>query len=71
MQKSILGWRNRYSGEEGFVKSVSLKKGYFENTFNKSNAKSYVNEGLVRKDLNILNTIGETQNNDFFLIPMA
>ena len=28
----LLKWRNKFSGEEGFVKSVSKANGYFINT---------------------------------------
>ena len=64
--KQILCWKNRFSGEEGFVKTVSRKKGYFEATKDKSDAKAYVNVGFVNKDMQFLDEIGETKNNEFF-----
>ena len=60
-----LKWRNRYSGETGYVKSVSLAKGYFINTFDKSEAKQYISDKMISNDLDILLKIGEMDNNDF------
>lgn len=60
-----LKWRNRYSGETGYVKSVSLAKGYFINTFDKSEAKQYRSDKMISNDLDILLKIGEMDNNDF------
>lgn len=64
--KVNLKWRNKYSGEEGYVKRTSVNCGYFENTFNKSEAKKYVNTPSVDKELEFLKEIGETANNEFF-----
>ena len=69
--KSILCWRNRFSGEEGYVLSVSPKKGYFESTKDRTKAKVYVNNGLFQKDMLFLNSIGETNQNEFYLIQIA
>ncbi len=63
-----LQWRNKLSGETGYVKSVSVKKGYFENTFNKAEAKNYANEGFAKADLKKLESFGEFENNDFTII---
>ena len=64
--KVVLKWRNKFSGEEGYVKSVSVAKGYFINTFNKYDAKTYVTPKAVDNDLQKLNSLGEMLNNDFF-----
>ena len=66
MQKQILCWKNRFSGEQGYVKSVSRKKGYFENTFDAKEAKSYMAQSVADKDLEFMEEIGETANNEFF-----
>ena len=66
-QLQILCWRNKFSGEEGFVKTVSRKKGYFESTYDKSEARSYLTPSLAEKDIEYLGQIGETNNNDFFI----
>lgn len=65
-KKTVLKWKNRYSGEQGYVQSVSVKKGYFTNTFNKDEAKTYTSDSLVSKDLDILRGFGEMENNDFY-----
>ena len=41
-------WKNKWSGETGFVKKVHTKEGYFENTFDKSEAKIF-SPRLVKK----------------------
>lgn len=64
----LLKWRNKFSGEEGFVKSVSKANGYFINTWDARYAKVYKGEKTLAKDLETLNMIGETKNNDFFTV---
>lgn len=64
--KLNLKWRNKFSGEEGYVASVSKAKGYFVNTFDKAEAKKYASETMVQKDLVTLEAVGETENNVFF-----
>ena len=66
MPKSNLKWRNRYSQEEGYVQSISQKKGCFINTFEKPKAKKYSSEKAIEKDIEFLKSIGEMTNNDFF-----
>jgi hypothetical protein len=34
----IIRWTNKFSGEQGFVRKINHKDGYFENTFDKSEA---------------------------------
>lgn len=31
MSRKVLKWTNKYSGETGYVRTVSKKKGYFTN----------------------------------------
>lgn len=64
--KVNLKWRNRFSGEEGYVASVSKAKGYFINTFDKAQAKKYASEASTQKDLVTLEALGEFENNVFF-----
>ncbi len=63
--KVNLKWRNKFSGEEGYVASVSNAKGYFINTFDKAEAKKYASEAATRKDLASLEAFGEFENNEF------
>lgn len=39
--KVKIRWTNKYSGEQGYVKCIKKSAGYFENTFDKAEAKSY------------------------------
>lgn len=64
----ILKWHNKFSGEEGFVKSVSKAKGYFINTYNSNEAKKYNGPKQIDNDIDFLRTIGELNNNDFELV---
>lgn len=64
--KLNLKWKNKFSGEEGYVASVSKAKGYFINTFDKTGAKKYANEAAVQKDLKLLEALGEFVNNEFY-----
>ncbi|MBR3761660.1 MAG: hypothetical protein IKK59_02845 [Lachnospiraceae bacterium] len=63
--KLNLKWRNKFSGEEGYVASVSKAKGYFINTFDKAEAKKYASEAAAQKDLATLEALGEFVNNEF------
>ncbi len=63
--KVNLKWRNKFSGEEGYVASVSKAKGYFVNTFDKAEAKKYASEAAAQKDLATLEALGEFVNNEF------
>ena len=60
-------WVNKFSKEEGFVKSISRTKGYFENTFNYDEAKHF-SDVEANKALKILVDIGEADNNDFVIV---
>lgn len=67
MAKVNLKWKNKFSGEEGYVKSVSYKNGYFENTFAKEEAKKYAGKKSLEKELAFLEAIGETVSNEFVI----
>ena len=34
-------WTNKWSGEEGFVKCINSKEKFFENTYDKTEAKDF------------------------------
>jgi hypothetical protein len=69
--KTVLTWKNRLSGETGYVKTVSKKNGYFINTFNAVEAKSYRSNNDVMKDLEFLREIGEFDRNIFSSMHIA
>ena len=63
----IIKWTNKFSGETGFVASVSTKNQCFVNTFDQESAKKYSEKsiaGIMKK----LEDYHETDNNDFELI---
>lgn len=63
----VLEWKNKYSGETGFVKNVVTKEKHFVNTFDKSEAKQYKTESTAKRALNMLDSFGETQNNHIMI----
>lgn len=66
-KKRVVKWRNKFSGEEGYVQSVSVAKGYFTATNNYIEAKAYRSEADVKRDFEILDSFGEWNQNDFFV----
>lgn len=63
--KRVLKWTNKYSGETGYVGTVSKKKGYFTNEPDILRAKRYVTDAAINNDLEALKSFGEFENNDF------
>ena len=61
----IIKWTNKFSGESGYVKSISVKGKHFNNTYNKDEARVFTSKGRLTAALNQLKSFGETQNNDF------
>ncbi len=68
MKGVVIKWRNRWSGEEGYVQSISTKKGHFVNTYNIKDAHRYERKCTISNALNALQAMGETKNNDFFTV---
>jgi len=64
----IIKWTNKYSGETGFVKSVSDKEEHFINTFDKKSAKTYKSESAAKRVITKLASYGEADANDFSII---
>lgn len=67
-QRVNVRWRNRLSGETGYVKSVRAKLGHFENTWEQTEAKKYISEKAANNDIVLLNEIGEGKDNDFEIV---
>lgn len=68
MRKYIICWRNKWSGDEGFVKQIRQSSGYFINTFDKEEARRYRTSNEAQKAIDVLMSYGEGQNNDFFVV---
>ena len=68
MSSAVIKWRNRYSGEEGYVQSVSFKHKHFVNTFDIRKAHRYERKCCVSNSLNALKAMGEAEHNDFFVV---
>ena len=60
----VLKWTNKYSGDTGYVASLSAKEKCFINTFSKEEAKRY-SEKAVKGIMTKLESYHETDNNDF------
>ncbi len=63
--RRVLKWTNKYSGETGYVGTVSKKKGYFTNEPDMLKAKKYVTDMAINNDLETLKLFGEFENNNF------
>ena len=64
----VIMWKNRYSGETGYVKRVCSNEKCFENTYDKSEAKEYGSIAAARGIITKLNSYGEGENNVFLII---
>lgn len=65
---SVIMWRNKFSGETGYVKSIKPKAGHFVNTYEQSEAKKYKDAKSIDRALDVLVAIGEGNNNYFEVI---
>ena len=66
----VIKWTNKFSNEEGYVKSVTKTDGHFINTFEIEEAKTYSRQCDIVRALNTLEAIGETENNVFEVIEL-
>lgn len=63
----IIKWTNKFSGETGYVESISAKEKHFNNTYDISAAKRYSLRSAKGAVTN-LTSYGEAENNTFELI---
>ena len=61
-------WTNKYSGETGYVKTVSAAKKCFINTFDKNEARKFRSDAEAEKTIVVLNEMGEGENNTFAVV---
>ena len=68
----FIKWKNKLSGEEGFVEKTSTKEKCFYNTFDMNSAKPYANESTANRTIKQLEDFGQGEaiNNEFELISM-
>lgn len=64
----IIKWTNKFSGETGFVQSVSTKEKHFVNTYDQKSAKVYKNSSAAERAIKMLTSYGEAEANDFAII---
>lgn len=67
----VLQWKNIFSGETGYVRTVSRTNRHFINTFNVNEAKSYRSQKEIDNDMSFLYEIGECIANDFNWVEIA
>ena len=58
-------WTNKYSGETGYVGSISKAKGYFVNAASVEEARSFRSDKEVATAIQTLVELGEAENNVF------
>ncbi|MCF0135794.1 MAG: hypothetical protein HUJ69_05170 [Lachnospiraceae bacterium] len=61
----VIKWTNKYSNEQGYVMTVKKADGHFTNTYEVSEAKVFTRQADITKAMNLLETMGETENNVF------
>lgn len=66
-KKRKIMWRNRHSGETGFVAVIKTTKGFFENTADINAARTFRSDGECLRAIDELNSMGEGKNNDFIV----
>lgn len=65
MSAVVIRWTNKFSGEQGYVGSVSTKNRCFYNAPDRNGAKLYSSEKAANKVITQLTSYGEAENNDF------
>ena len=60
-------WVNKFSREEGYVKTIHQVEGYFENTFDASAARKY-SATEANKAIATLQEIGEADDNELYVV---
>lgn len=66
----VIKWTNKYSSETGYVKSVKKADGHFVNTFDAAEAKTFARQSDVARAMNLLESFGEFENNDFEVVEL-
>ena len=66
--KMAIKWTNKFSGEQGYVKSIDSKEKHFINTWEQSEAKVFKTESNAQKAISRLIEFGEGDNNIFELV---
>lgn len=61
-------WTNKYSNEQGYVKSISKAKKCFMNTFDVEQAREFKTEAAAQKTIDALIEMGEGLNNNFAVV---
>ncbi len=65
IMSKVIKWTNKYSGETGYVMTVKKADGHFNNTFDAAEAKTFSRQADITKAMNLLEAMGETENNTF------
>jgi len=66
--KVVIKWTNKFSGETGFVQSVSAKEKHFNNTYEQKEARQYASAATANRTIASLVNYGEAENNDFEVV---
>lgn len=62
-------WKNKDSGETGYVKGINLKEGHIDATWDKKEVKIYKSESVATGLLTKLLKMGAEQQNIFSIHP--
>lgn len=69
MQKVIILWKNKQSGQEGYVKDVLIAQGHIVAAFDKNDAKSYA-PGYAKKLISKMAKLNMEQQNEYTIEPV-
>ena len=64
---TVIKWTNKFSGETGYVQSISAKEKHFNNTYDINETKRY-KENIAKGMITNLTSYGEAENNNFEII---
>ena len=64
----IIKWENKFSAETGLVKKINKGKGYFENTYNVEEAKSFKTKKGAENAIETLKVLKDAENNTYCIV---
>lgn len=69
--KHVVKWKNRRSGETGYVEKINRKEDHFVSTQEIKDAMHYANAGLASSAITTLYNLADSAENDYESVPVA
>lgn len=67
--KHVVQWKNRRSGETGYVEKINRKENHFVSTQEIKDAMHYANAGLASSAITALLNLADADENDYSYVP--